>query len=171
LSQSRVYNLDVSGSLTVKNIFIPPTLGFLRTNVTKGDFLALNGYALPDSQIDIEIDGEIIKEKTQAAQDGFYKLLYNTAGLSFGQHTIRVREMAPDGEISDFSLQKTFSVSQLFVPMTDLNSDGIINISDWSIFLSIWGSKDKEQGKRIDFNGDGKINISDFSIFVRTIRK
>lgn len=172
ITRPQYYNVDNQGDLLgIQNLFLPPTLGFTRTMITKGDFLAIVGYAALGSEVEIKIDGRAIKEKPQAQNSGFYKLLFNTAELDFGSHTAKSRQIDQSGKISDFSSETRFTISDLFVPKTDLNSDGIIDIKDASMFLSLWDSKDLKWKAKIDFNNDGKFDIADFSIFVRTLKK
>ena len=43
----------------------------------------------------------------------------------------------------------------------DLNNDGQVNLSDFSLFRKSYGTP----GPDADFNGDGQVNLSDFSMF------
>ena len=160
--------IGLGDELIAENLLVPPTVGFLRTTVRKGDFLTILGYAAPESKIEVEVDGWLLTEMGKAENSGFYKVLIPTTELSFGAHTIQTRQEDKDKKKSDLSLKRTFVVSKLFFPQTDLNSDDILNISDWSIFLSRFYSKDEAQRRGLDFNEDGKIDLSDFSIFIRT---
>ncbi len=172
VTRPQYYNVDNQTDLLgIQNLFLPPTLGFTRTVITKGDFLAIVGYAAPGSKVEIQIDGQTIKEKPQAQSDGSYKLLFNTAELDFGSHAAKSRQIDQDNKASDFSSEARFTISSLFVPKTDLNGDSIIDVRDASVFLSLWNSKDLKQKAKIDFNNDGKFDIADFSIFVRTLKK
>lgn len=117
------------------------------------------------------MDGELITKQAEVGPDGSYKVFFNTGALDFKSHTIKSRQKDKSGTKSDFSPQKTFIVSKLFTPKTDLNNDGIINVSDFSIFLARWQSKDDSLKKLNDLNDDGKVDIKDFSIFIRTIKK
>ena len=170
-SQVKSYNLDVyANSLNVKSIFVSPTLGLLRNIVTKGDFITVAGYATPNNSVEFEVDNRLISGKTSAGGNGHYKWLFNTAGLNFGEHRVRAMQIGGFNAKSDWSPTVIFTVSRLLNPKTDLNNDGIINISDWSVFLSSWNSENESVKKRVDLNGDGKTNISDFSIFLKTLK-
>ena len=162
--------IGLGDELVGENLLVPPTVGFLRAAVRKGDLLTVMGYAAPESAIEIEVDGWLLREKGGAGINGFYKMLIPTSELSLGVHTIQVRQKDRSGKTSDFSLKRTFVVSKLFFPETDLNNDDKINISDWSVFLSLFHSENKEQKMRLDFNEDGKVNLSDFGIFIKTVR-
>ena len=43
----------------------------------------------------------------------------------------------------------------------DFNGDLTVNLSDYSVFRSKFGTEDPDA----DFNGDGTVNLSDYSIF------
>ncbi len=127
------------------------------------------GYATPKSTISIKIDNEETT-KVEAEDDGFYKILFNTADLSFGSHTARAYQTNSDNSSNNDSPQKIFVISILINPQTDFNLDGVVDIKDFSVFLARWRSGDASIRDTIDLNRNGKIDISDFSIFIRTIK-
>jgi len=95
-----------------------------------------------------------------------------TGALDFGQHRVRAKQINLDGgRESDYSTERAFIVSKLTVVKADFSGDGKIDITDWSIFLARWSSKNSLVRAGIDLNDDGKVDISDFSIFIKTIRK
>jgi hypothetical protein len=174
IAQTKIFDLNLLNAnsvLNVDDVVVSPTIGFPRPTITKGDFLTIVGYAIPNSKVSIEIDGKIIDADITAGSDGSYKYLYNTALLNLDSHTLRASLTTSDGVQSEFSPRKIFFVTNLTVPKTDFNNDGKINISDWSIFLSRWFSTDPAAKLLNDLNNDGKINATDFSIFIRTLRQ
>ncbi len=50
----------------------------------------------------------------------------------------------------------------------DFNGDGVVNLSDHSLFVAVYGLSDGDDGynAEMDMNGDGTINTADFLIFV-----
>jgi hypothetical protein len=162
---------DPSQLLRVQNILLSPTLGLIQSTITKGGFLGIIGSATPGYKIETEIDGQLISNITNADSNGNYKLLINTANLSFGSHTVRTRQVTPNYTKSDFSPQQAFSITKIFTPNMDFNNDGVIDIKDWSIFISRWNSTDPRVRILDDLNGDGKVDVQDFSIFVRTLQQ
>jgi hypothetical protein len=46
----------------------------------------------------------------------------------------------------------------------DFNGDGVVNLSDYSVFRSKFGANG-DATNDADFNGDGRVNLSDYSIF------
>jgi len=175
-TQTKFFIISViENALVVKDILVPPTIGLLQRLVSRGQPAIVVGSASPTNIIIIEID-DIIKKEANVEKDGSYKVAVDTGILEFGTHQVRVKQVdrsqaSQQKRESDYSPTNTFVVSHLTLPKTDLSGDGVVNIKDWSMFLSNWGLKDESQKKIIDFNDDGKINISDFSIFIRTIRK
>ena len=171
-TQTKFFNIDtVADDATAKNIFVPPTVNISERSVTKGQNVIITGYASPDSDVQIEID-RIIKKEVKVGKDGVYKIAVDTGTLEFSPHQVRAKQTDTIlKRESDFSPTQTFVVSQLTAPRADLSGDGRVDIRDWSVFLSRWGSKDESQKKKVDLNGDGKVNILDFSIFIRTLRK
>ncbi|HAT68594.1 MAG TPA: hypothetical protein DCS20_03165 [Candidatus Yonathbacteria bacterium] len=171
-SQSKFFFVDtISSDLTEKDLLLPPTSALEGTQITRGMNAIILGSAVPDYTIHLELDGILIQDML-ASKDGTYKFEIPTGTLEFGAHTLRTRQTDPQSKKrSDFSTSRTLTISRLAVVQADLNSDGKIDIRDWSIFLSLWGSKGATGRARIDFNTDGKVDITDFSIFIKTIRK
>ena len=101
---------------------------------------------------------------TTALADGSSTFATTTAKLPLGDHFVRVRQVF-NGHGSIYSLVKTVEVSLLTNPGADLDGDGVVDIKDWSIFLSRWGSSDSAERRRDDINGDGTVDIADFSTF------
>ena len=54
------------------------------------------------------------------------------------------------------------------MPSPDFNENGIVGISDFKLFVDVFGLKEDQEGyeARYDLDADGEIGISDFSIFV-----
>ena len=172
ISQSKLFFINtVSDDFVQKDLLLPPTSELEEPQVTRGNNAVVVGSAVPGYTIHLELNG-ILMNDMLVGKDGAYRFEIPTGILEFGSHTVRTKQTDPLGEkVSDFSTSRTLTVSRLIVVQADLNSDGKMDIRDWSIFLSLWGSKNAEGRERVDFNKDGKIDISDFSIFIKTIRK
>ncbi|MBI5400820.1 MAG: hypothetical protein HZB12_01755 [Candidatus Yonathbacteria bacterium] len=171
-SQSKFFFLNtVSEDFVTKDLLLPPTIEIEDSQVTRGNDAVILGSATPGYTIHLELDG-ILSKDMLAGKAGAYRFEIPTGALKFGAHTVRTKQLDPQTKkTSDFSTSRTLTVSHLVVVQADLNNDGKMDIRDWSIFLTLWGSKNSSRRDRIDFNKDGKIDISDFSIFIKTIRK
>ncbi|OGZ06366.1 MAG: hypothetical protein A2845_01050 [Candidatus Lloydbacteria bacterium RIFCSPHIGHO2_01_FULL_49_22] len=173
-TQTRVFNANYANKDTLLDLgalLLSPTLNLVHPTVRKSDVVGFVGMAGPRYAVDVEIDGESATARTVASADGSYKVLFPTGELALGSHTVRVRQTSPSGKQSENSPQKIFTVTSLFTPQTDFNQDGIINVQDWSIFISRWMSSIEATRLLDDLNNDGKVDVSDLSIFVRTIKR
>ena len=59
-----------------------------------------------------------------------------------------------------------YEISSSQVTSTDVNNDGVTNLSDLSVFMS---GLNREYLEENDFNGDGKVNLKDLSIMMSNI--
>jgi hypothetical protein len=173
VSQTKFFDVDVtSNRLVVKDVLVPPTVGFINSSIKRGNNLVIMGYAPVRHLVRIEIDGKMIGEVV-AGGDGSYRFEVNTGPMALGSYVVRAKQIDAAGKASDYSISQTFSVSQLSVEAAkaDFNDDGSVDVQDWSIFLSKWSSTDSAVRREIDLNGDGVTDISDLSIFIRNVRK
>jgi len=151
-----------------ENLFLPPTVRLANGLIKKGGDLEIVGYAAPNNVIEVEIDNIIAGEAT-SSDSGYYTFTKSTLGLLVGEHYVRVRQIDQNDRKSNLSFHKAFKISELKNPKADFNSDGLVTITDWSIFLFRWGSEDESVRLQVDMDDNGKIDISDFSIFLKAI--
>ncbi len=61
---------------------------------------------------------------------------------------------------------KSFSMAVSLIG--DFNGDGVVNLSDHTLFVAVYGLSEGDDGynAEMDLNGDGTINTADFLIFV-----
>ena len=170
-AQTKVYNIDYPGGyFSINDILIPPTIDLVRPMVVKGNFLEVFGYASVRNNVKIEIDNDLVYE-TGADNNGNYHLLIDTDNFSLGRHSIRAKQQySSTKQESDFSPIRNFSIYISKATKVDFNSDGKVDIEDWSIFLSRWKTEDQDERNTIDLNNDGKINIGDLSIFLQLFK-
>lgn len=162
-------------SLEVKNIFVAPTVEINKAVIPFGSDFNIKGAASPNALVNIFIDDKL-RSTIESDDSGNYYFVTSSLSLSLGTHRVKVRQIAQttttvdNGRVSGFSQSKIFKTSTLLIPLADLNNDNAVDISDWSIFLFSWGSRDSKIRAKIDLDGNGKINISDLSIFLRLIK-
>jgi len=165
----------LSGNLIAKDIFVPPTIGFLSSPVKKGKDVEIVGYAAPGNTVQLEVNNTSFGN-TIADASGFWSYATTTSNLKIGEHYVRAQQIERDEETNEekrrshFSILRAFKVTTLSYPRADFNNDNEVNITDWSVFLFRWSSKEINLRDKIDLNNDGKIDIGDFSIFLRAIR-
>ncbi|MFZ3044157.1 MAG: MBG domain-containing protein [Minisyncoccia bacterium] len=173
-TQTKVFNAKLTSQyvlLNLDNVLLSPTMGLVRPTVRQNDTVGFVGMAVPGFTVRAQVDGTLIPQTALAAADGSYKILFSTGTLSLGSHTVRVQQTSLGGLLSDYTPQKVFTVTNLVTPQTDFNQDGVINVQDWSIFLSRWSSTNTATRMLDDLNGDGKVDVTDLSIFVRTLKQ
>jgi len=155
---------------TVSGIFIAPTIAVDKSEVKKGENIAIFGQSVPNSEITISVssEGEFFN-KVKADKGGVYLYNFDTTLLNMGQHFTKSKA-AMGGEIS--SLSKTigfavgtktiFAESQKIPTKGDVNNDKRVNLVDFSI-AAYWYKRPSPPAN-IDLNSDGKIDLVDFSI-------
>jgi hypothetical protein len=172
--RSSLYNVPVTiayGSLAqVSNIFISPTIGFEKSNLTPAEGAVIRGQARPGSQVSISIASTTEQwYSVLAGADGKYLYTLNQGTLSLGTYQARAKAVVKQ-EVSNFSQFASLLVSEKVLELQscilqkkgDINCDGKINIIDFSI-LAYWYERANAPLK-YDLNGDKKINLIDFSI-------
>jgi hypothetical protein len=153
---------------TVANILIPPTISVSEKQVRPGGLLTVSGQSIPAAQVSTEIRaGKSAPSSLEAEGDplGKWALQLDTGALKEGFHTAKALFKVHDTLKSGFGRSVSFYIgegSPLEDISPDLNGDGKVNLIDFSIFLTNWGSDDI----RADFNQDGTVNLADFSIML-----
>jgi len=161
--------LDAS-TLGLTDILMPPTFEFKHQRVTKGGDLELSGYAVPYQNVKFLVD-DTKRYETQADSEGRYAIAIDTSELSLGEHQIKSVYKPGLTAPEEYSPSRIFKVSFLEYTRIDLNEDEMIDIQDWSIFLSRTQSQEESLKGTVDFNQNGIVDIFDFSIFLNLFSK
>ena len=173
--RSSLFTFSVSvtaGVITnIGGIFIAPTVAVDKSEVKKGDNLAIFGQSANKSEITIMISSdEDYFLKTSADSSGVYLVNFDTTPLDYGGHNAKSK-VALAGSISSFSPAVGFIVGTKNVAYVkpvkkvlkgDVNGDGRVNLVDFSI-VAYWYNRTSPPAK-VDLNGDGRVNLIDFSI-------
>lgn len=165
---TRLFSLDryfVRNIYFAEDIVFPPTMDFESPIALKGKNIKIEGYAYPNSKIEVIINGTFIHQ-VSANSEGFWEYETKTDNLRIGNHSVKARIISPYKSV--FSKAYNFEVKNLAESKSDLNNDSVLDITDISIFLFRWGQGDDIIRKTLDFNEDGDVNISDFSIFLKS---
>jgi hypothetical protein len=159
----------------ITGIFIAPTIATDKSEVRRGDNIAIFGQTAPAAEVTVSINSEeefFVKKIADAT--GAYLLNFDTSVLDMGQHLAKSKS-ALSGEITGFGSIVGFTVgtknvaAQLSTAFKkgDLNKDGKVNLVDFSI-AAFWYKRALSQTfKPVEIealNGDGKIDLVDFSI-------
>jgi|GEM_PF-379094 len=162
----------VAGAITtISGAYLAPSISVDKDKVKKGEIVNIFGQTIPNADIYIYVnsDSEIIKQ-VESDKIGAYLLPMNTDVLDDEQfHLAKSLFQINDGSNiirSGFSNSVSFYVGSKAVGKkcagADLNGDGRVNLTDFSILLYNWGTNDS----CADQNGDGRVNLTDFSIMM-----
>ncbi len=160
----------------ISGIFIAPTITVDKSEVKRGDNIAIFGQSAPKADITIHVSsGEDFFAKTAADASGIYLYNFGTEVLDYGSHFTKSKA-AKEREISSFSKAVSFLVGTKNVikavptkcpPKADLNNDCRVNLVDFSI-AAYWYkrplSKTFKVAEKERLNGDSKVDLVDFSI-------
>jgi len=156
---------------TVRGAYLPPTIGAEKNVVRRGETLKFFGHSIPEAKVLVYVASpkEIVQE-TVSKKMGEWELLFNTSPLTEEtMHTAKSQyKTIVEGAtvVSGFSKFVTFFVGKGApagtCPGADLNQDGKVNLTDFSILLYFWGSNNP----CADQNQDGKVDLVDFSIMM-----
>lgn len=165
-----------SGTITtVTGIFIAPSLDVDKSEVKRGENIAIFGQTAPQADLTIQISGSPdFSTKTVSDKDGIYLHYFNTAPLDYGTYYAKSSAALGGLMVSGFSRAVSFAVSTRTVMKAmptilkgDLNKDGKVNLVDFSI-AAYWYRRTLSPTMRETecerLNCDGIINLVDFSI-------
>lgn len=168
------FSVSVTANVTtnVGGIFIAPTIAVDKSEVRRGDNIAIFGQVAPQSEVTIMVSSEEdFFAKTKADKDGVYLHNFDTSELDYGGHLTKSKA-ALLNSVSNFSQAVNFTVGTKNVlapkPVAkkvskgDVNGDSRANLVDFSI-VAYWYNRANPPAK-VDLNGDGKVNLVDFSI-------
>ena len=161
-----------SGATTnVSGIFISPTIAVDKSEVKRGDDIAIFGQSAPQADIVVSVaSDEEFFGKTISDKDGVYLYNFDTSIIDYGTHNTKSKASIGNQLVSSWSYLVGFRVGTKnimaelpkVVTKGDLNSDRRVNLIDFSI-AAYW-YKRPSPPVTADLNGDGKIDLVDFSI-------
>jgi hypothetical protein len=140
--------------------------------IKKGDTLSIFGFTAPNSDVTLNVNSTMeFIEKIKSNVTGAYFKAFNTQVLELGDHTTKsqsekVSLVSPYSETAPFKVADT----SVEVPIdnckrSDLNCDGKVNLTDFSILLFYW-NKTNPANPRADINRSGIVDLTDFSIML-----
>jgi hypothetical protein len=165
-------SVTASVTTTIGGIFIAPTIAVDKSQVKRGDTIAIFGQTTKNAEVTIQVNSEVpYFAKSKADMGGIYLYNFDTSPLEYGDHTTKSKS-AIDNEISSYSAAVGFAVGNqnisIITPVKvctvrgDVNKDCKVNLVDFSI-LAYW-FKRLGPPALIDLNSDGRVDLIDFSI-------
>lgn len=171
-------NSMANQTVTTSDIVVAPTIGSDKSVVKVGNTIKFFGYSYPISSVNIMINSEKeILDRTVADKFGRWMYSLKADDLEIGDHTSQSQTLAAANLASTYSNPLAFKVgntdvlnqnnlkSSLCSARGDINSDGKVNITDFSILLYFW-NKTKPSNICADVSGDTKVDLKDFSIML-----
>ena len=168
---STTFWIDEGTQTNLSDVILPPTIETNTTSLNPGDALRVFGQTVPSTTVEsmLYLPGQESSAviKRSITNTGNYDILYTTAGLAQGVYNLKVKTYIDSLLVSDYSDIIKVGVGETVEEFgecagADLNGDGRVNITDFSILLYWWNS----DNTCADQNSDGTVNIVDFSIMM-----
>lgn len=158
---------------TVSGIIIPPTIEIDKTQIIQGETITITGRGTPGYTLKLFTEPPVNSFEMIVDPNGDYSYaLSDTANLELGDHKLYALVQDTLGTQSLLSLTLFFRVVDNNPPpggnpgcdisKGDLNCDGLVDLTDFSILLYYWGLDEPVA----DINSDGNVNLIDFSIMM-----
>lgn len=160
---------------TVSGIYIPPTIRLSATSIPRTGQITVTGQTVPNVRVHVQVDNTKISDTVTADTAGRWTYVITGARAGEGTHTIKAKFELIEGvggttkRESSFSNVLSFGVGTGAVPVTgssDLNTDGKVNLIDFSILIFWWGTAGGNSNPPADINGNAKVGLEDFSILL-----
>ena len=175
LTYSTTFWIDDGTQTTVSDIIIPPTIELGKNSLSSGEALSVFGQSAPNKSVEVWLfpqkegqlkDEEIVKKSGVTGPTGEWSVSMDTTGLK-GIYRVKAKSMINGVGESGFSQIIDLSIGAPAVPAeecagADLNKDGRVNITDFSILLYWWGT----DNACADQNHNGTVDLIDFSIMM-----
>ena len=175
VTNSTTFFIEEGTQTTISDIFLPPTIQLARNSALAGESFEIFGQSAPGAMIDAWLypagltdpkEDQAIRARAQAGDDGKWTVLLGTAGAEAGNYKIKAKASREKTGESGFSQPLDCAVGgEAAVSRcagADLNGDGRVNLTDFSILLYYWGTDDA----CADQNQDGTVDLIDFSIMM-----
>jgi hypothetical protein len=168
-------SFTVTGGKTsnLSNINVMPTILVEPDPVDPGQTLTITGFSLPNADITIQNqkDGSAASLKTletTSDSDGEWSVTLDTDNFSAGSYKVRAKAVQSGiGRETNYSNYTFYGVGQEVTGINaDLNRDGSVNLTDFSILLFWWASDGGSSDPPADINQDGTVSLTDFSILL-----
>lgn len=168
ITYSATFQIVQNAVTTLTGVLVPPTLVVVPEKADPGTTISFEGSSVPGAVVHTYVDQQEQSEETLAAANGAWIIAYDTTPLGIEEfHTVKAHYIDPDNDElkSGFSQLTSFyvGVRDVTVGITaDLNHDGFVNLTDFSILLFHWNSTNPVA----DINQDSLVSLADFSIML-----
>ena len=150
-------NLPIHGNIPISNIHMPSTIAISKTPIYKGEASLIYGQAAPGSTIHVLLNGSEKFSGVVGASSWQFTL---GSGYNVGNNSIYAY-LTKSGYANSVN-SYTVNLKVDNCRRSDLNCDGSVNLTDFSILLYHWGTNHAIG----DINADGMVGLIDFSIMM-----
>lgn len=173
ITYTTTFQVTQNAVTNVGNIYLPPTIRALVKRIAPGNILNIDGTTVPNSQVSVLLDkGKTPAMTATSSNIGSWDMKLPTTGLtpeiyhqilpffelSQGEGSVRLK--SGTGLALNIFVGNNEATDKSLGP--DLNRDGKVNLTDFSMLLFRWNGNDQ----LADLNKDGKVGIADFSILL-----
>ena len=165
-------SVTAGAATNVSGVFIAPTIAIDKSEVKRGDNIAIFGQSASQADIVISVNSEEeFFGKTISDKDGIYLYNFDTSFVDQGTHYTKSKASIGNLETSGFSSIISFKVGTKNIASVkkiaqvlkgDVNNDGRVNLVDFSI-VAYWYKRPSPPAN-VDLNNDKKVDLVDFSI-------
>lgn len=155
----------------VSNQLLSPTVSINKNIFMAGENIIASGSAIPNGNITLFTQAPLRIYTTTADANGNWSYtITNTNEYVLGDYYIYALAQSPGGLTSLNSPSQGFTITSTTIIGTacgdisngDLNCDGNVDLTDFSILMYYWGTANAVA----DINGDHMVNLTDFSILM-----
>ncbi len=163
-------NLTLGTNTIITGVFLGPSIAINTASVKLGQFVTLSGDTAPDSAVTVVVHSvQALSFTISADANGYWSKIVNTQEVGVGTHTAYAQSVLGGNQVSAASSTISFAVNPLEQcdgkRTADLNCDGKVDLTDFSILLYFWNQTTPSNG-RADINSDSRVDIIDFSIML-----
>jgi hypothetical protein len=151
--------LLVHQNTNVNDIHLPSTIELSKTSVYNGESVAVFGQGAPGSTVHVFVNGS---EKFSGTIGGGSDWSFNLNGSHYIVGSNTIHTVLTRSGLSDSANSHSLILTVGNCRRSDLNCDGLVNLTDFSILLFHWGSTNSTA----DINSDGTVSLTDFSIML-----
>jgi hypothetical protein len=155
------------------NINVAPSIKASPDPVQPGQPLTISGYGLPNATVTIQNGKQNVRQSMKDStattdSSGRFTITLDTGSFSKGTYQVRAKSAQSDGTTTGYSEYTFYGVGEAAnAPLNaDLNRDGKVNLTDFSILLFWWNTNGGDSNPPADINRDAKVNLTDFSILL-----
>jgi hypothetical protein len=159
------YNVNVipNTTVTTSGILLPPTLAVSIVPIKRPQLQSTLGVGRHDSAVTTFFSGERYADtwttgSTSGPAGAWGPTILNQT-FHLGNYTVTAVLQTPSSAISPPTQSIVFQV----LLSADLNNDGRVNLTDFSILMFFYN---QNTTKPADINDDGRVNLTDFSVML-----